>query len=237
MEKKIIKANTFEELRKFIMTHEMRYLVREECDVIAIKKAYRIVLEDGEHFVRFRYSTIPVVLTKTEVKKYLFKTMEEAKAKAKQMKEAREAKKKKDIANVMEALAYIDSLSYYDVVDDNRRTREEYRDIVKSIDNLYNRYVPNDCNDQYNYIRVLENYIRTGSITTQGISFPKQQVVSVKYGKDGSVEIELANGMKIIPASRQVAKLVSLVMGGTLDGWHYTSVSFPRGDKDNVTDK
>lgn len=237
MEKKIIKANTFEELRKFIMTHEMRYLVREECNVIAIKKAYRIVLEDGEHFVRFRYSTIPVVLTQTEVKKYLFKTMEEAKVKAKQMKEAREAKKKKDMENVREALAYMESLSYFDVVDDNRRTREEYRDIVMSIDHLYNRYMPNDSNDQYNYIKVLENYIRTGSITTQGISFQKQQVVSVKYGKDNSVKIELTNGMTIIPASMQVARLVRLVMGGTLDGWHYNTVSFPRGDRDKVTEK
>lgn len=237
MEKKIIKAKTFEELRKFIMTHEMRYLVREEGGVMAIKKAYRIVLEDGEHFVRFRYSTIPVVLTQTEVKKYLFKTMEEAKAKAKQMKEAREAKKKKDIENLREALAYMESLSYFDVVEDNRRTREEYRDIVISIDRLYNRYMPNDSNDEYNYIRVLENYIRTGSITTQGISFQKQQVVSVKYGKDGSVEIKLTNGMTIIPASRQVTRLVRLVMGDTLDGWHYTNVSFPRGDRDNVTGK
>lgn len=231
------KTNSIAELKKFIKTHEMRYLVREECNAVVIKKAYRIVLEDGEHFVRFRYSTMPVVLTQNEVKKYLFKTMEEAKAKAKQMKEAREAKKKKDIENLREALAYMESLSYYDVVDDNRRTREEYKDIVMSINHLYNRYMPNDMNDQYNYIKVLENYIRTSSITTQGISFPKQQVVSVKYGKDDSVEIELANGMTIIPASRQVAKLVRLVMGGSLDGWHYKTVSFPRGDRDNVTEK
>ena len=236
MEKKIIKANTFEELRKFIMTHEMRYLVREECNAVVIKKAYRIVLEDGEHFVRFRYSTVPVVLTQTEVKKYLFKTMEEAKAKAKQMKEAREAKKKKDIENLREALAYMESLSYFDVVDDNRRTREEYRDIVMSIDHLYNRYMPNDSNDQYSYIKVLENYIRTGSITTQGISFPKQQVVSVKYGKDGSVEIELANGMKIIPASMQVAKLVKTLFGNG-DGWTFSKVNFPKGDHDKVEEK
>lgn len=236
MEKNTTKAKTFEELRKFIMTHEKRYLVREECDVIAIKKAYRIVLEDGEHFVRFRYSSEPVVLTQTEVKKYLFKTMEEAKAKAKQMKEAREAKKKKDMENLREALEYMESLSYFDVVDGNRRTREEYRDIVKSIDNLYNRYMPNDCNDQYDYIRVLENYIRTGSITTQGISFQKQQVVSVKYGKDDSVEIELTNGMKIIPASRQVARLVKLLFGNG-DGWTFSEVVYPKGDHDNVTEK
>lgn len=230
------KANTFEELRKFIMTHEMRYLVMEECNAVVIKKAYRIVLEDGEHFVRFRYSTIPVVLTQTEVKKYLFKTMEEAKAKAKEMREAREAKKKKGIENVREALAYMDSLSYYDVVDDNRRTREEYRDIVMSIDHLYNRYMPNDSNDQYNYIKVLENYIRTGSITTQGISFPKQQVVSVKYGKDYSVEIELANGMKIIPASSQVAKLVKLLFGNG-DGWTFNNVVYPKDGRDKVVEQ
>lgn len=236
MEKKTSKAKTFEDLRKLVMTYDMRYLVRDEGGVIVIKKAYRIVLEGVEYFVRFRYSTIPIVLTQTEVKKYLFKTMGEAKAKAKQMKEAREAKKKKDIENLRKTLAYMESLSYFDVVDDNRRIREEYRDIVVSIDYLYNRYMPNDCNDQYKYIKVLEDYIRTGSITTQGISFQKQQVVGVKYGKDDSVEIELANGMKITPASKHVTRLVKLLFGNG-DGWTFNDVVYPKGDHDKVTNK
>jgi hypothetical protein len=162
--------------------------------------------------------------------------MEEAKAKAKEMKEAREAKKKKCIENVREALAYMESLPYYDVVDENRRTREEYRDIVMSIEHLYYRYMPNDMNDQYNYIKVLENYIRTDSITTQGISFQKQQVVSVKYGKDNSVEIELTNGMKIIPASEHVTRIVKLLFGNG-DGWTFNNVVYPKCDHDKVTDK
>lgn len=236
------KTNSTTGIRRFIATHEMRYIVKEAYGgAMKIKKAFKVALADGEHWVYFDYDT-PKVATPTEVSKDLFKTIEEAKARAEEKKAAKKEKeakiaegKKKKLKDVT---AFLSHLSVWDMEDPNDRNnfKEEYKELVERIVTMYSNMSYCQRNDGSEYIVLLENYIRTGSIRSQALSFQKSQVVSVKYGKDGSIEVLLSNGMRITPKNHNVARLIKLVMGES-GGWTYNYITYPKDDHDKVEDK
>lgn len=233
--------STIKEIKRFIRMNEMRYLVHASCDSVYVRKAFKVALNDADHWVYFRYGTSPEVATPTEVKKRLFATMEEAKAKAEEMRaaikerKAKEAERKK--AKINEVTDFLNRLSVWEMENRNDRDiKDEYKALVERIVELYGclRYIQR--RDISEYVELLENYIRTGSICSQALSFPKSQIASVKYGKEGSVEVCLTNGMRITPKNKNVARLIKVVMGSS-GGWEYNSIMYPEGDHDKVVEK
>ena len=229
-EEKKLDINT--ELRSFIKENEMRYFVFNDCGKIFIKKAFKVTLRDKDYFVRFSYGFRPYVLTTNEVKNYLFKTMEEAKAKAEQLRAEQRKKAQKDKEKIDEVTEFLSKTFLWDMKEDNK-IKDEYKEFVNNIIRLYECTSYLSDSDR-GYISILENYIRTGSIYSQAMSFRKESVVRVKYGRDGSVALTLTNGMEITPASDKVARLVKLIFGGACDSWYNKSVSYPGIDHDKI---
>ena len=94
--------------------------------------------------------------------------------------------------------------------------------------------VLNEKADEQTYIDLLENYIKHGTIYTQAKSFRKEQVVSVRYGENGAVEVELVNGTTIIPKSNAVTNLIKTIFGHRLDTWSYSDVKEPTDNFDKI---
>ena len=236
------KTNSTTGIRRFLATHEMRYIVKEAYGgAMKIKKAFKVALADGEHWVYFDYDK-PKVATPTEVSKDLFKTMEEAKARAE---EKKAAKAKKEAAEAEERIKKIQMvtdffkhLTVWDMEDpkDRGSIKDEYKELVSSIVSIYNRLSVAQRKDDSEYASLLEDYIHTGSIRSQARVFHKSQVVQVRYGNTGAVEVELINGTKITPANWNVARLIRSVFGSTVL-WFCPSVIFPKGDRDKVVEK
>ena len=88
--------------------------------------------------------------------------------------------------------------------------------------------------DEQTYLKLLENYIKNGTIYTQAMSFRKEHVVSVKYGEYGAVQIELVNGTTIIPKSNGVTNLIRTIFGDRLDTWSYEDVKEPTDKYDKI---
>ena len=225
------------EFRDFIRQHEMRYFVRE----MNIHKAFKVTLEGkGEYWVRFSYGMSPEVLTERD-KKTLFTTMAEAKAlveKRRAEKKKKEEKAKADKKKRLEiTIDFLKRTRWWDMktgYGDNAKIKPEYEPLIKEVKDIYED-LPDKAKERAEeaYIDNLTRYIRTGMFYSQGMAFSKEQVVSVKYGNDGSVQIELSNGVKITPASPAVSALIKVVFGES-DSWSYTNISYPEGNKDDI---
>ena len=234
-----MKQGKLKQLRDFIKSHEMRYFVEHsECSgQTHIKKAFKVEINKTEYWVYFSYGDIP----KLKEERCLLKTMEEAEAKAQKMRESHQKQKKEKAAarkaKYEEVTRYLNNFSMWDITewyDNEKVVKTEGRDFVEAIKGLYVQIPDREKDDEQTYIRLLENYIKTGTIYTQGMSFSKEHVVSVKYGKYGAVEIELINGTTIIPKSESVTNLIKTIFGNRLDSWSYNDVKEPTDGFDKM---
>ena len=227
-------------LRDFIRSHEMRYYVtgNHNDSSILVRKAFKVLIGESVFWVYFQYGTYARILTPSEVKNRLFETMAEAKAKTDELKAKRRKEQKKNDENAkadMEFVAnYLGRFSWYKYTDSNNMVKPEAKDFTKQLQWAYDRMPDKERDNDRKYIKLLERYIRTGTIYSQGIAFRREQIVSVKYGEYGlCVEIELTNGNTIIPATDSVTKLIKTIFGDC-DSWYYTGVKMPENGKDKI---
>lgn len=216
----------------------MRYFVQDTV----IHKTYKVTLEGkGEYWVWFSYGISPEVLTERD-KKTLFTTMAEAKALVEKRRAEKKRKKEEEKADKAKRLEitidFLKRTQWWDMktgYGDDAKIKPEYEPLVKAVKDIYED-LPNKVKGytEEAYIDNLTRYIRTGMFYSQGMAFSKEQVVSVKYGADESVQVELTNGMKIIPVSPAVAALIRVVFGSR-DSWAYNTVKYPKGNKDEIT--
>lgn len=233
MEKSKIK-----QLRDFIKSHEMRYFVDSSYDHVCIKKAFKVEINNDAYWVYFAYGDRPEIVSDNK----LIKTIGEANAKAEKLREANRKKKKEDADNrkakFEEVTKYLERFCWYDYKDyRNDCVKPEAKPFADAIKNLYLGLPSKEKDDDKTYIGLLERYIKTGTIYTQALSFRKENVVCVKYGKDGAVHIELINGTAFIPMSESVTKLIKAIFGDRFDGWQYNDVEMPKGDHDEFDKK
>ena len=226
------------DIKDFIKQHEMKYFVHETI----IHKAYKVTLEGkGEYWVWFSYGMSPEVLTERQAKS-LLSTMDEAKALADKRRAVIKKKEDEEKADakrrLVEATEFMEKLRWWDMkkgYGDNEEIKPEYERLVKAVKDVYGD-IPNKFKGDTSeaYIYHLTRYIRTGMFYSQGLAFSKDQVVYVKYGSDGSVQVVLLNGVKVTPVSSAVSALIKLVFGER-DSWSFTNVKYPKGDKDEIT--
>ena len=234
------KENKTKQLRDFIKSHEMRYFIEtsEYSGKVYIKKAFKVEINNNVYWVYFSYGNRPEL----KDERYLIRTMEEAMARAQKWRDAHQKKKKEAIANEKAKLAevteYLENIEYYygltEGYGDNEVVKEHYQPLVNAISRIYLHLPSKEKDDMNTYVDTLVRYIQTGTIYTQGMSIRKEHIVSVKYGEDESVQIELVNGVKIIPVSRAVTNLIKVIFGSPSDRWSYRTVRFPEGKYDNI---
>lgn len=230
--------NKSKQLRDFIKSHEMRYFV-EHSDYSGqtrIKKAFKVEINNAEYWVHFFYGDRPEI----KDERILLKTMDEAKAKAKKLRDEYQKKKKESADKRKATLEYVtnllNSFRWYNYIKDYK-TNEINPDAQPFADAIKRVYedMPNiEKDDDKTYIKLLENYIKNGTIYTQAISFRKEHVVCVKYGDSGVVQIELINGTTITPKSNGVKSLIRKIFGGRLDTWSYKDIKEPCDKYDKI---
>ena len=225
------------QLRDFIKSHEMRYFVEqsEYSGQTHIKKAFKVEINNKEYWIYFAYGERP------EIKdgRIMLKTMGEAKAKAQKLRDEIQQKKKEVIdkrkARLEDVTKFLNDFSWYDYKDwDSEEIKPDGQPIAKAIKRVYTNMPRREKDDEQTYIRLMENYIEHGTIYTQAMSFRREHVVSVKYGEDGAVEVELINGTTIIPKSNAVTNLIEIIFGGRLDTWSYKDVKEPTNKFDKI---
>ena len=225
-----MKQGKVKQLRDFIKSHEMRYFV-EHSDYSGqthIKKAFKVEINNNEYWVYFACGDRPKIMDE----RIMLKTMDEAKAKAQKCRDEHQ-QKKMEAANKRKAMLedvtnFLNDFSWLDYKDWNsEEIKPKGQPIAEAIKRVYAGMPRRERDDEQTYIKLLENYIEQGTIYTQGISFRKEHVVSVKYGSDGAVEIELVNGTTIIPKSNGVTNLIKVIFGDRLDSWSYSEVKKP----------
>lgn len=222
----------------------MRHYVLEGYSQVSIKKAYCVDIDGaGKHWVNFSYGSRPNLLTNTEVKTRLFKTMEEAKTCAERLrtnrKKKKEAEKKKADDFFKQVTDYLTDFRMYGLNGittgwgRNADIKPKGKAFVDAIKRIYNDLPSKEKYETlHDCIKLMTNYIRTGTFYSQGLSFRKEQVVCVKHGKEGAVEIELTNGMKIRPVSANFALLINAVFNSD-DSWNY-NFYYPQGDHNEI---
>ena len=227
------------QLRDFIKSHEMRYFVEHTgySNQTHIKKAFKVVINGNEYWVYLACGNRPEI--KNE--RILLKTMDEAKAKAQKLRDQHREKNKevaaKKQAMLEEVTKFLNDFEWYDYR--NWRTEEitqKGKPLAEAIKRVYLGMPRREKDDEQTYINLLENYIRYGTIYTQALSFRKEHVVSVKYGENGEVKVELTNGTTIIPKSDSVINLISTIFGARLDSWSYNDVKKPKDEFDKIED-
>ena len=233
-----MKESKTKQLRDFIKSHEMRYFVdfSDYSGQAHIKKAFKVEINKTEYWLHFSYGDRPEL----KEERYLLKTMEEAKAKAQKIREAYQKQKKEKAAarkaKYEEVTRYLNNFRMWDITEwdgNDKVVKPEGRDFVKAIKELYADIPDREKDDQLTYTQELERYIEHGTIYTQGMTFRKEHIISVKYGEDGSVEIKLIDGTTIIPVSRSVTHLIKTIFGQNRS-WTYNHVKFPEGTHDEM---
>ena len=234
-----MKESKEKNLRDFIKSHEMRYFVEysDYSGQVHIKKAFKVEINKDEYWVHFSYGDRPSLIQE----RLLVKTMEEAKTKAIKLRDTHQKKKKAERdaakAKLKEVTEYPENTRYWDLKEgygNDAKIKDDYQPLVYAISRIYRDLPSKEKDDEQTYINTLERYIQTGTIYTQGMSFSKEHIVSVKYGEDGAVQIELINGTKIIPVSHAVANLIRVIFGQRQDNWSYKKVRFPEGKYDDM---
>ena len=232
-----MKQGKTKQLRDFIKSHEMRYFV-EHSDYSGqthIKKAFKVKINNNEYWVYFSYGDRPEI----KDERILLKTMDEAKAKVQELREKHQKEKKEAEENrkakLAEVTKFIENFSWYDYSDWNSsEIKPKGRPFAEAIKRVYGYMPRREKDDEQTYIELLERYIRYGTIYTQAFAFPKEHVVSLKYGEDNAVQIELINGTTIIPKSKSVTKLIKVIFGDKLDSWSYNDIKEPESKYDKI---
>lgn len=223
----------FKKLRVFIRSHEMRYFIAEGYECIFIKRAYKVRINNEDVWVHFAYSKSAEIKDERD----LLKTMDEALAKKKKIREEYEKKKKKKEAKFAEVTDYLRNFSWYDFIDYHKNeVKPKGQPFADAIKRVYNGIPSKERDDERTYIGLLERYIQTGTIYSQALSFREEHVVSVKYGggEPVAVQIELTNGTTIIPKSEAVTRLIKTIFGSRLDSWSYKDIHEPSDKFDKV---
>lgn len=234
------KESKIKKLRNFIKSHEIWYFVDDSYNQVVIKKAYPVELDNVVYWIHFAYGKEVHNLTARQ-EKHLFPTMAEAKAKATQIRKERaeEAirKKKEKKEKLKEVTRYLDNFRVWDIINYNtQEIKPEYKAFVVAIKYIYDRLPGKHKDDKDTYIKLLEHYIKHGTIHAQGVSFTKEQVVSIVYGEYERLRVELSNGMKITPASENVRNLITLLFGGNDGGWVWRDVEYIEDGRDRVSE-
>ena len=232
-----MKQGKAKQLRDFIKSHEMRYFV-EHSDYSGqthIKKAFKVEYNNNEYWLHFVYGDRPTIMDE----RILLKTMEEAKAKAMKWRDEYQREKKeaadKRKERMQDVVNFLNNFSWFDYkVWNTQEIKPKGQPLADAIRKVYEDMPRREKDDEQTYINLLENYIKTGTIYTQAMSFRKEHVVSVKYGEYGAVEIELTNGTTIIPKSNAVSNLIKTIFGGRLDTWSYNNVKEPTDKFDKI---
>ena len=234
--------NRIKQLRNIIKSYEMRYFASysDYNGRTHIKKAFKVEINNREYWVYFTCGDQPELLSLLEVKYNLFASIKDAKARAEELRDAHKkkkaAEKKKEQEKLKDVTEYLMNFNMWTAkIGYGDEIKPEYQDFVDAIKRLYYKIPDKEkmASDD-NCIKILADYIRTGTFYTQGISFRKEQVVCVKHGKDNAVEIELTNGMKIKPVSKNFAFLINTVFNSG-DSWVY-QFNFPSDKKDEITE-
>ena len=234
---------TTKQLRDFIKSHEMRYYacISEYCGRTYIKKAFKAEVNNEVYWIHFSYGERPIVLGQTDIKYNLFASIKDAKTRAEELRDVHKkkmaAEKKERQAKLEEVTKYLKDFRMWDVRKGyGEEIKPEYQDFVDAIKVLYSDIPDREKMDsQSNYIKLLADYIRTGTFYTQGISFRKEQVVYVKHGNGNAVEIELINGMRIKPVSEKFCSLINIVFNSS-NSWGY-NFFYPTGTHDEIREK
>lgn len=232
---------TQKELRDFIESHEMRHLVMPDDCQVRIRKAFKVEVNGmGEQWIYLSYAT-PKLISSSDIKNNLFKTKKEAQAMADKLRAKNKAEKvakaKEGAKKLEEVTKYLSNLNAWEIANSStREIKPGYKLFVNCIKSIYNRLPRNEKEDQDDYIRKLERYIKCGTFESQGLAFTKEQVTSIKYGPYGAVQIELTNGTTIIPKSKNVTKLLKLIFG-IESNFYYYDVVFPEGKYDEINNK
>jgi hypothetical protein len=232
--------NKIKQLRDFIKKHEMRYYAcySEYSGKTFIKKAFKAEVNNEVYWVHFSYGDRPSVLSQMDVKYNLFASIEDAKARTEKLradhKKKMAAEKKQKQAKLEDVTEYLKGFRMWDArIDYGQEIKPEYQGFVDAIKKLYYDMPDREKMDtQSNCIKLLSDYIRTGTFYTQGISFRKENVVCVKHGKGNAVEIELINGTKIKPVSENFCFLIKTVFNSS-DSWEY-NFFYPTGKHDEI---
>lgn len=232
-----MKQGKAKQLRDFIKSHEMRYFV-EHSDYSGqthIKKAFKVKINNNEYWVHFSYGDQP----KIKDERIMLKTMKEAKAKALKWRDEYQCKKKeaadKHKERMEDVVNFLNDFRWYDYKDwETQEIKPKGQPLAEVIKQVYANMPRREKDDEQTYIKLLENYIKNGTIYTQAISFRPEHVVSVKYGKFGAVEIELINGATITPKSNAVTNLIKTIFGNRLDTWSYDEVKEPTNKFDKI---
>ena len=234
------KESKTKQLRDFIKSHEMRYFIETSTysGQVHIKKAFKVEINKAEYWVYFSYGDRPEL----KEERILVKTMEDAKAKAQKWREAHQKEKKKAAADKKAKLAevaeFLNDFSWYDHKDWNSdEIKPSGQPLAEAIKRVYSNMPRREKDDEQTYIKLLENYIKHGTIYTQALSFRKEHVVSVKFGEYGPVQIELINGTTIIPKSQAVTNLIKTIFGDKLDSWSYNDIKEPTDKYDKTKER
>ena len=232
-----MKESKTKKLRDFIKSHEIRYFVAHSnySGQTYIKKAFKVEINNNEYWVHFAYGDRPEI----KDERILLKTMGEAKAKAQKWRDEHQQEKKeaadKRKARLEDVTKFLNDFSWYEYQDWNsEEIKPKGQPIAEAIKRVYANMPRREKDDEKTYINLLENYIKHGTIYTQAMTFRKEHVVSVKYGEDGAVEVELINGTTIIPKSNCVTNLIKTIFGNRLDMWSYNDVKEPTDKFDKI---
>jgi hypothetical protein len=224
------KQSKTKQLRDFIRSHEMRYFVEQYTyrNQVYIKKAFKVEINNQVYWIYFSYGDQPEI----KDERILLKTMDEAKAKAQKLRDEIKRKKAEAAAKrkamLEDVTNFLNELNWYNFHKWNsEEIKPEWQPFAEAIRRVYAQMPRREKDDEQTYIELLENYIKHGTIYTQAKSFRKEHVVSVRYGEQGAVEIELVNGTTITPKSNAVSNLIKTIFGDRLDSWSYPYVQEP----------
>ena len=178
-----MKESKLKQLRDFIKSHEMRYFVENSkySSQTHIKKAYKVEINNNVFWVHFCYGDSPVI----KDERILLKTMDEAKAKAKKWRDEYQSKKIKDADKYQsmfeDVTNFLNGFSWYDYkVWGSDEIKPNGQPFAEAIRRVYDCMPRLEKDDEQTYIKLLENYIKNGTIYTQAMSFRKEQEVRVK---------------------------------------------------------
>lgn len=233
------KIKSSAELRDFIKSHEMRYFADlNDLGQVRIRKAFKVKLEKTAYWIWFNYGCTPCLVSK---RKKLVETIEEAREEAQKLRNIQLQERKKYGDKMKEVANFLDHYYWnkeYQSDDYDFSLNPEEKSLASSVKRLFYSLPGQEKDDKNTYIKLLENYIKYGTIYTQGKSFRKEHVVCVKYGDGGhTVQIELTNGTKIVPKSYSVTKLIKTIFGERLDYVYYKDIKSPTGDWDTEIEK
>lgn len=209
---------TNKQLRDFVRSHEVRYLVFIDRRIygyaIGVKRVYKVDVEGHTQWVRFSYGTTYIV-GEDDIKLNLFKTRKEAEERAEAMRMVREVKKKEEAEErkkILDKAASILHDNYFRMTDKDNKLKDEYKKIYAEAAKMVQRYgyEPDKSELWRRYANLLERYVRTGAIALDaGTTITKASVIRI----DKYYNVTLTDGTVIAPKDDDVIDLLRAIFG------------------------